>query len=103
VVNACWSIILVSVPDYRVVPNDLKRYNFNNHSPFKREVDRSLKISMGWKPLAGIPQSNWLPAPDGKPVSLTFRADVPFRWTQLRRYRGRAGASLPPTLTVRAL
>jgi len=37
VVNAYWSIILVSVPDYRVVPNALKRYNFNNQSALQNE------------------------------------------------------------------
>jgi hypothetical protein len=43
VVNAYWSIILVGVPDYRVVPNALKRYNFNNHSWLQKETDGSLK------------------------------------------------------------
>jgi hypothetical protein len=28
VVDAYWSVILVGVPDYRVVPNPSKRYNF---------------------------------------------------------------------------
>jgi hypothetical protein len=32
VADAYWSVILVGVPDYRVVPNSLKRYNFNNLS-----------------------------------------------------------------------
>lgn len=77
VVNAYWSVILVGVPDYRVVPNDLKRYNFNSNSNLKPEVDGSLKIGIGSKPVAGVPESNWLPAPDGKPFSLTFRTYVP--------------------------
>jgi hypothetical protein len=77
VVDAYWSVILVSVPDYRVVPNDLKRYNFNNHSPLKSEDDGSLKIAIGPKQVAGVPESNWLPSPEGKPFSLTFRAYVP--------------------------
>jgi hypothetical protein len=76
-VNAYWSVILVSVPDYRVVPNDFKRYNFNNHSPLKSEDDGSLKIAIGPKPAAGVPESNWLPSPEGRPFSLTFRAYVP--------------------------
>jgi hypothetical protein len=33
VVNSYWSIILVSVPDYRVVPNPRNRFNFNTYSP----------------------------------------------------------------------
>jgi hypothetical protein len=76
-VNAYWSVILVSVPDYRVVPNDFKRYNFNNHSPLKSEDDGSLKIAIGPKPVAGVPESNWLPSPERRPFSLTFRAYVP--------------------------
>ncbi|MBX5163228.1 MULTISPECIES: DUF1214 domain-containing protein [unclassified Rhizobium] len=77
VVDAYWSVILVSVPDYRVIPNDLRRYNFNSYSDLKKEVDGSLKIAIGPKPVAGIPDTNWLPSADGKPFSLTFRTYVP--------------------------
>lgn len=76
-VNAYWSVILVGVPDYRVVPNDLKRYNFNSYSKLAREPDGSLKIGFGSKPVDGVPESNWLPAPEGKPFSLTLRCYVP--------------------------
>ena len=76
-VDAYWSVILVGVPDYRVVPNPLKRYNFNNHSSLQKEADGSLKIAIGPKPVAGAPESNWLPSADSKPFSLTFRAYVP--------------------------
>jgi hypothetical protein len=77
VVDAYWSVILVGVPDFRVVPNALKRFNFNNHSPLQKEKDGSLKIAVGPKPVAGVPESNWLPSAEGKPFSLTFRAYVP--------------------------
>jgi hypothetical protein len=77
VANAYWSVILVGMPDYRVVPNALKRYNFNNHSPLQKEGDGSLKIAVGPKAVAGVPESNWLPSADGKPFSLTFRVYVP--------------------------
>jgi hypothetical protein len=77
VVEAYWSVILVSVPDYRVVDNPLKRFNLNNHSPLQKESDGSLKIAVGPKPVAGVPESNWLPSPDGKPFTLTFRTYVP--------------------------
>jgi hypothetical protein len=76
-VDAYWSVILVGVPDYRVVDNPLKRYNFNNHSPLKSETDGSLKIGIGPKPPADVPESNWLPSPEGKQFSLTFRTYVP--------------------------
>ena len=76
-VDAYWSAILVGVPDYRIVPNELKRYNFNNHSPLQKEADGSLKIGIGPKPPPGVSESNWLPSPEGKPLSLTFRTYVP--------------------------
>lgn len=77
VVNSYWSVILVGMPDYKVVPNDLKRYNFNSYSGLNKETDGSLKIAVGPKPVPGIPEANWLPAPGGKPFSLTFRTYVP--------------------------
>src|SRR5882672_3241112 len=77
VVNAYWSVILVGVPDYRVAPNPLNRFNFNNYSPLKKGADGSLVIAIGPKPPAGISESNWLPSPEGKPFSLTFRTYVP--------------------------
>ena len=77
VVEAFWSVILVGVPDYRVVPNPLNRFHLNNFSPLAKEADGSLKIAVGPKPVAGVPESNWLPSPEGKPFSLTFRTYVP--------------------------
>ena len=77
VVNSYWSVILVGVPDYRVVPNSLDRFNFNSYSKLAKEPDGSLKIAIGPKAIADVPESNWLPAPPGKPFSLTFRTYVP--------------------------
>jgi hypothetical protein len=77
VVNAYWSVILVDVPDYRVVKNPLSRFNFNSDSGLRSEADGSLKILLASKPNAAAPESNWLPAPDGKGFSLTMRTYVP--------------------------
>ncbi len=77
VVDAFWSVILVGVPEYRVVPNPLNRFNLNNFSPLQKEADGSLKLAIGPKPVAGVPEPNWLPSPEGKPFSLTFRTYVP--------------------------
>lgn len=77
VVDAYWSVILVGLPDYRVVDNPLKRYNLNNYSGLQKEADGSLKIIVGVRPVAGVPESNWLPSAAGKPFSLTFRTYVP--------------------------
>jgi hypothetical protein len=77
VVDGYWSVILVGAPDFRVVPNPLKRYNFNNYSSLQKETDGSLKIGIGPKPVAGVPESNWLPAAAGQPFSLTYRTYLP--------------------------
>lgn len=76
-VNGYWSVILVGQPDYRVVPNSLNRFNFNSNTALTYEADGSLKIGIGAKQPAGVPEPNWLPAPEGKPFSLTFRTYVP--------------------------
>jgi hypothetical protein len=77
VVNAYWSVILVDVPDYRVVKNPLNRFNFNSDSGLKNEADGSLKILLASNPNTTVPESNWLPAPEGKGFSLTMRTYVP--------------------------
>lgn len=77
VVNGYWSVILVGVPDYRVVPNPLNRFNFNSYSSLTKEPDGSLKIAIGPQPVKGVPQTNWLPSAPGKQFSLTFRTYVP--------------------------
>jgi hypothetical protein len=76
-VNAYWSVILLDVPDYRVVKNPLNRFNFNSDSGLKSEADGSLKILFASKPNAAVPESNWLPSAAGKGFSLTLRTYVP--------------------------
>ncbi|WP_271679747.1 DUF1214 domain-containing protein [Thermomonas mangrovi] len=77
-VNAYWSIILVDVPDYRVVPNPMNRFNFNSYSGLKSAPDGSLSLLFADAPNASLaPESNWLPAPKGKGFSLTLRMYVP--------------------------
>ena len=58
-------------------PNPLHRFNLNSYSLLKSEPDGSLKIAIGPTAVAGVAESNWLPAPEGKPFSLTFRTYVP--------------------------
>lgn len=76
-VNAYWSLTLMSLPDYRVVPNPLDRYNLNNITPFENEEDGSLKLYLGGTLPVGAPESNWLPAPPGKAFTLNHRYYVP--------------------------
>ncbi|GEM32592.1 hypothetical protein NN3_35990 [Nocardia neocaledoniensis NBRC 108232] len=94
VVDGYWSVILVSVPDFRVIPNALHRYNFNNYSPLTYEPDGSLRIGIGPKPVAGVPESNWLPSAPGQPFSLTFRCYVP------KSFVGGGGWAPPPLTAV---
>jgi hypothetical protein len=86
VVHAYWSVILVGVPDYRVVPNSLKRFNFNNYSQLQKEPDGSLKLAIGPQPVSGVPESNWLPSAESKPFSLTFRTYVSKKAAQKREW-----------------
>ena len=72
VIEAFWSVILVGVPDYRVVPNPLNKFNINNFSPLRKEPDGSLKLAISPNPIPDVAKSNWLPSPEGKPFSLTF-------------------------------
>ncbi len=76
-VNGYWSVILLDVPNYRVVPNRLNRFNLNNYSGLKSEADGSLKILLSKQPGVATLESNWLPTADGKAFSLTLRTYVP--------------------------
>jgi hypothetical protein len=40
----------------------------------KKEPDGSLRISVGPKPIPGVAESHWPPAPVGKPFSLQVPA-----------------------------
>jgi hypothetical protein len=77
-VNSYWSLTMLSKPDYRVVPNRLDRYNFNDQSEFTYEEDGSLTLYLSGNLPEGVPESNWLPAPeDGKDFSMNLRLYVP--------------------------
>ena len=82
-VHAYWSLTLMTLPDYRVVPNRLHRFNFNNRSKFEYQPDGSLKLSLASELPKGVPESNWLPCPKGKPFTLNLRMYVPK--TEVRR------------------
>ncbi len=77
VVNGYWSVSMLSLPDYRAVPNELERYSLNPYSDLKFEADGSLKLYFSASPLPGMEKRNWLPAPAGQPFGLNFRTYVP--------------------------
>ncbi len=76
-VSGFWSIILVDFPNYRVVGNELERYNFNNYSPLTFEKDGGLKIYISPAYNPEWPKSNWLPSPKAGDFNLTIRMYVP--------------------------
>ena len=75
-VDAYWSLTMLSLPDYRVVPNDLERYNLNNVSELSYEEDGSLKLYIASELPEGASKSNWLPSPKGKMFVMNHRLYV---------------------------
>jgi hypothetical protein len=92
VVEGYWSVMLVSVPEYRIVPNSLNRHNFNSYTPLAFEPDGALTIAVGPQPVPGVAESNWLPTDAAKAFALTFRAYVP-------KVEVKSGRWIPPALT----
>jgi hypothetical protein len=70
-------LTLLSLPDFRVVPNELERYNLNNISELTYEADGSLTLYLASALPPDVPASNWLPTPKGRPFVLNHRLYVP--------------------------
>lgn len=91
VVNEFWSLTLVSLPDFRPVPNPMDRFALSTWSNVQLEADGSLNLHVAPRLSNSIPEANWLPSPTGHPFSLTFRAYVPKAVVQ-------RGEWFPPTV-----
>lgn len=76
-VDAYRSVILVDVPDCRVVENSLNRFNFSSDSGLESEANGSLRILRASEHNSTVPASNRLPAPAASGFSLTLRVHVP--------------------------
>lgn len=76
-VDAYWSLTMLSLPDFRVVPNGMERYNLNNISELQYEPDGSLKIHLASELPSDAPESNWLPSPKGRSFTVNHRLYVP--------------------------
>ena len=72
-VNSYWSLTLMSLPDYRVIPNKINRFNLNNISDLTFAEDGSLTLYLASELPKGAPESNWLPSSDGKEFTLNLR------------------------------
>lgn len=68
-----WSVIAVDSKDFRVIPNPFDRFLLNNQSPLKYNADGSLTLGFGPKQPQGVPDTNWLPTPQGGKFGLTYR------------------------------
>ena len=68
-----WSAIVVDGVDYKVIPNSLNRFLLNKQSPLHFDDDGSLTLAFAPTLPAGIPESNWLPTPQGKKYNITYR------------------------------
>lgn len=76
-VDGFWSVILVDFPNYRVVKNELNRFNFNNYSKFTYNKNGSLTLYLSNKYNEKFPKSNWLPSPATGEFNLTLRTYLP--------------------------
>lgn len=76
-VNAFWSLTVLTLPDYRVVPNRLKRYSINSFMKFQPESDGSLRLTLAAEPPPGVADTNWLPSQRGRDITLTLRLYLP--------------------------
>ena len=76
-VNAYWSLTLMSLPDFRVVPNELERYNLNNISDLTYEKDGTLTLYLASELPPDVPASNWLPTPKSRPFVINHRFYAP--------------------------
>lgn len=68
-----WSVIVVDGVDFRVNPNSLNRHLLNKQSALKFNDDGSLTLVFAPKQPDAIPESNWLPTPNGKKYNMTYR------------------------------
>jgi hypothetical protein len=68
-----WSAIVVDDANFKVIPNSLNRFLLNKQSPLTFGDDGSLTVAFGPKQPDGIPESNWLPTPEGKKYNVTLR------------------------------
>lgn len=92
-VNAFWSLTLYSVPDYRVVPNDLDRYDVNSEAEYTANGDGTVSIWLAPERPVAAGDANWLPAPKGKGFSLNLRLYV-------AREQALSGQWFPPQIEL---
>lgn len=94
-VNAFWSLTVYSVPDYRVVPNPIDRYDVNSEASLERNDDGTTSLWLAPDRPAAAGEANWLPTPAGSGISLNLRPYV-------AREPALDGTWFPPAITLTA-
>jgi hypothetical protein len=89
-----WSVTAVDSTNKRVIPNPLNRYSLTSQSDLQLNADGSLTLVFAPKLPDGVPQSNWLPTPQGQDYNLTYRFYGPAKDVVQGRY-------YPPLLSIR--
>lgn len=89
-----WSVVAVDTENFRVIPNALNRFILNKQSALKPNPDGSVTLAFAPKLPAGVPDTNWLPTPDGKRYNLTYRFYGPSKDVVSGKY-------FPPAMVVR--
>jgi hypothetical protein len=76
-VKAFWSLTLYD-ETHNFVDNPLNRYSLGDRSrQMKKDADGGLTLYIQAESPGGDKEGNWLPAPVGKPFSLTLRTYIP--------------------------
>jgi hypothetical protein len=89
-----WSVVAVDTENFRVIPNSLNRFILNKQSALKPNADGSVTLAFAPKLPAGVPETNWLPTPEGKRYNLTYRFYGPSKDIVDAKY-------FPPAMVVR--
>lgn len=77
VADGLWSLTLYGKPDYMLVPNDAGRYTLGYESPLALDADGGTTIYLAAALPDGVPESNWLPIPQGKLFTADLRVYLP--------------------------
>jgi hypothetical protein len=71
-VNAFWAYTLYTKPDFYLYDNSLDKYTIDNLQGYEVDENGALTLHVAHEKPAGVPDANWLPAPNG-PFVLTLR------------------------------
>jgi hypothetical protein len=68
-----WSVVVLDGTDRRVIQNPGKRYAITDQSELQSGSDGSLALVFAPRLPPGVPESNWVPTPQGKRHMIVYR------------------------------